>query len=149
MARSKISYVGKGSTSTYIEGLDDVKDLLNRLNRDAPTKFEEIIDKYGEKIKASLLGNIHSLKNTKGTLERSVKLVTKYTVKSKIAIISMGGAKAPHAHLVEFGHEMIGHKPKKKYYGDVSGKNVIRNAFEDNVEKLYDELIDMLDEIIL
>lgn len=56
---------------------------------------------------------------------------------------------APHAHLIEYGHEIVGHKPNKKQSGYVKGKFILENAskeFEkDFVKDIYDLAGNLLD----
>ena len=56
--------------------------------------------------------------------------------------------KSPHAHLIELGHELVGHEPNKERIGRVKAYEIINNAmeewerdFESNVEN---ELMDFI-----
>ena len=54
---------------------------------------------------------------------------------------------APHAHLIEYGHEIVGHETGKEKSGYVKGKFVLENAsreFEGQFEKDTYDLVDVL-----
>lgn len=57
--------------------------------------------------------------------------------------------KAPHNHLIELGHDLIGHKPNKKKIGKVKAYEVMNNAmneWESEFEAAVEN--DMIDFII-
>lgn len=54
---------------------------------------------------------------------------------------------APHAHLIEYGHEIVGHETSKEKSGYAKGKFVLENAsreFESQFEKDTYDLVDVL-----
>lgn len=92
---------GLGTTSTAITGLDEVKYLLASLLDVAPELYWEILEKYGQKIHDEALTGFE---NKTGNLRRSFTIKKKKTENTQRVTVSAGGKKAPHAHLVEFGH---------------------------------------------
>lgn len=140
------NYQQTGTSSTKVEGVDAVMSLLDALIYEAPEMYWNTLEKYGERIRAGALVRI---KDKTGNLRRSFTLKKKKTAKTQRVTISAGGPKAPHAHLVEFGHRQTavkGGATIPPYY--VKGVKYMRKAFEEQIPSLTQELEDILTTLI-
>jgi hypothetical protein len=55
---------------------------------------------------------------------------------------------APHAHLIEYGHEIVGHKPDKKQSGYVKGKFILENASKEFENDFAKDTYDLVDDLL-
>lgn len=55
---------------------------------------------------------------------------------------------APHAHLIEYGHEIVGHKPDKKQSGYVKGKFILENASKEFEGDFAKDTYDLVDDLL-
>lgn len=136
----------RGTGSTYIEGLDEVKELLTLLKETVPEMYFETLEKYGALISQKAIGKI---KSKTENLVSSFKTQKRNNDRIKRVSVVAGGNKAPHAHLVEFGHRMISHEPEKKQIEPmwVNGVHFMRNAFEEVLPTMTAELDRIIDDI--
>ena len=143
MARIRIPRIArgnsKGSTVTGISGLNEVQDMLRALHDDIPSQYQSILEKYGDIIYVSAKSKIHSIS---GNLSGSVRVKRTFTEKKQMVSVIAGGKKAPHAHLVEFGHRQI--SKTGEVLGTVPPKSFMRAAFEQSIPGLMDELESLL-----
>ncbi len=109
------------SISIYFRNLKNVQDNLAEFGmRLDPQTLTDILYEEALKIRAKAAENAQSIFQRKtGNLEQS--LVARPTKSTK-----RGGAwskawykVAPHAHLLEFGHRIVGHKPAKMSTGKI------------------------------
>ena len=93
-----------GRTMNNIEGLEEVRQMLRTLADLSPQVYEEELTKTIDAVESTAKANVHSVD---GNLVSSIKKkITKARTELK-GSVSAGGNKAPHAHLVEFGHRQL------------------------------------------
>lgn len=131
-----------GTGLTYVEGVEDVMALLQELVVKAPERYESILTDYGDKIGNSAKSRI---KDKTGNLRSSCNTKRTFTANTKKVSVIFGGTKAPHAHLVEFGHRMVTHSGQ--VVGDVKPHRFLRPAFEEHLPNLTRELESALDSL--
>ena len=132
-----------GRTAHGISGMKEVMGLLDSLQQLAPIQYVEVLERFALQIKSDYIRPIHSIT---GALVGSVKIRKRYTEVTKRVSVIAGGAKAPHAHLVEFGHRQI--TKDGRVVGDVPPKYYLRDAFTKNVKALETELIQVINNLI-
>lgn len=120
-----------------MDDLDELDKLFGRLLSEFPKERRELVEQSGEKLHRRVLRNI----------DKDVKVKTGNLRAACEKHIGSGGGyaairnnyrKAPHAHLIEEGHDIYRGKKGKGgvHKGFVQGKFVYRNA----VNALADEL---------
>lgn len=107
-----------------IEGLQELTKTIQDLSKSLdPDKSEPVILKGAKVIGAEVRGR--APKGPTGNLKKSVKVKTLKRFSSKQpapAIVAIDRKKAPHAHLVEYGHalvrggKVIGHVPAHPFF---------------------------------
>ncbi len=55
---------------------------------------------------------------------------------------------APHAHLIEYGHNIVGHKPDEKQSGYAKGKFVLENASKEFEKDFVKDTYDLVDTLL-
>ncbi len=121
--------MGRPFTITNV-GLKELQGRMRRLEVALePKDVTPILVRAVDLIRAQALNNLRAagIKTKTGTLERS--LITRPSKSKRIAAAwtKAGGSvegetggeaiSARHAHLIEFGHRIVGHKPNKKDTG--------------------------------
>lgn len=124
-----------GRSMFNIEGLEEVRQLLETLRTQAPDVYKTELEYAGEMIKNSAKSKIH---NETGALGASVKTQSKFTATKQQVSVIAGGVQAPHAHLVEFGHRQI--TKTGQIIGDVPAHPFLRPAYEEYKEMLIQKL---------
>lgn len=127
--------------------MDELIETFGKLEREFPKETDKFLKKAGKK-QASWIKKGYRLKTKKltGNLIKGVKTGKPYIYKNdehQLRVYS----KAPHAHLIEFGHNMRDKygKPVKKGKSFVEGRRIVeteRKAFESEFYKMADEWID-------
>jgi HK97 gp10 family phage protein len=135
VARKIRETLAQGRTYLDIEGLAEVQDLLDTLRNTVPEKCEQVLIKYGELMASAARSGI---KSKTGNLKGSIKTKRTFTANTKKVSVNAGGKKAPHAHLVEYGHRMVSHSGE--VIGDVEGTRFLGNAFEKHRDAMIDEM---------
>ena len=122
------------------------RDLVRLANSTMPKESKKFIRAEGNKLKRvtskrakkDVKVGIKSKKTEKKNVSyhKGIKRgkVYKYHGNDAWAIRVYGSA--PHSHLIEYGHRMVGHKPDKKELGFVKGKYVFENSRKE-FEKTY------------
>lgn len=116
-------------------------DKLGAIERRAPDKILKAMDKEGNALRRGLRDA--TPKGATGKLksgwqsERARKEYGTYVKKIR--------NKSPHYHLVERGHRLISHKPKKIVSGEVGGRffaEKVLGSYEPVLEARYEKIID-------
>lgn len=141
-ARNGNARLVTGRSMFNIEGLEEVKNLLETLRSKAPDIYRTELEHAGEIIKNSAKSKIH---DDTGALSASVKTQSKFTVKKQQVSVIAGGVQAPHAHLVEFGHRQI--TKTGQVLGDVPAHPFMRPAYEEYKEMLIQKLTQAIDRL--
>ena len=143
MARRRgVKRIVTGNSMSNIDGFDEIRDLLQSLADRAPDVYEEELEKAAKSIESDTKSNIN---DKSGELSQSVTL-RKYSGQKSVSYkVSAGGIKAPHAHLVEFGHRLV---VNDKVVGDVPAHPFLRKAFEENKAKTEAALNAALDKLL-
>jgi len=142
MAR-RIKRIRTGNSMSRIEGMEEVRQLLQSLQERAPDVYMQELEAGGKQIETMAKSNVHSIS---GQLSASIHTEILDTATIKGAAVVAGGASAPHAHLVEFGHRHL-----NKYgdvVGDVPAHPFMRKAFEQYKAQLIAKLEADIDRII-
>lgn len=126
MAR-KAKRIKTGNSMYNLDGFEEVRELLQSLQDRAPELVDQELETAARNIEADAKGYI---KSKSGHLASSIKVQKS---KARYKIIA-GGASAPHAHLVEFGHRMV--NENGQVIGDVPPHPFLRRAFEKNKAKM-------------
>jgi HK97 gp10 family phage protein len=135
MARARAPRLVTGRTMYNVQGLEEVRQLLEILQKEAPQIYKEELESAGTIIKNSAKSKVH---NISGALNSSINTKSKFTeTKQQVSVIA-GGRAAPHAHLVEFGHRQI--NKNGEVVGDVPAHPFLRTAFEEYRETLLQKL---------
>ena len=132
-----------GRTMNNIEGLAEVQQMFRNLADMAPQIYEEELTKTIDAVESSAKQNVHSISgNLVGSIE---KKITKGRSELK-GTVKAGGVKAPHAHLVEFGHRLM--NENGEVIGDVPAHPFLRKAYEQHVGDLLRSLSRAIDRLI-
>lgn len=132
-----------GRTMNNIEGLAEVQQMFRHLAELAPRIYEEELTKCVDAVENSAKTNVHSIS---GNLVSSIeKKITKGRSELK-GSVKAGGVKAPHAHLVEFGHRLL--NENGEVIGDVPAHPFLRKAYEKHVGDLLRSLRHAIDRAI-
>lgn len=132
-----------GNSMYAIEGFEEVKSLLDSLANRSAEVYESELEKVARDIEVDAKSNIH---DETGALQSSIKTdksKSKTHVRYKVLA---GGAPAPHAHLVEFGHRQV--TKEGKVVGDVPAHPFLRKAFEQNKSRIISALNKALDKLL-
>jgi hypothetical protein len=135
--------LAEGTKFGEIVGLKALQDVLYALINDVPDLYDEFLIEAGRVIELDIRTNIHSIT---GNLLSSVRTKNTFTPKTKRVSVMMGNKKAPHAHLVEFGHRQI--TKAGDVIGFVSGQNIMRDAFNKHVDDLIAEADAIIDAVL-
>ncbi|CAK0778993.1 conserved hypothetical protein [Gammaproteobacteria bacterium] len=136
-----------------VRGLDILAAKLNALPdnvaRNCQAKvFRKVLNDLKQKVEANV-------PVVEGELKKSIRISLKYSKRVKEMgfsarkLVAASGSlviAAPHAHLVEFGHRMIGHKPGKKPTKKerVPPHKFVRNVWDDEAEKQLNAVLNEL-----
>lgn len=55
---------------------------------------------------------------------------------------------SPHAHLIEYGHNIVGHEPNKEKSGYVKGKFILQNASKEFERDFVKDTYDLVDTLL-
>lgn len=133
-----------GNRMNQITGFGELEDLLKSLADQSIEVYEKELEKVASVIENNTKSNITD--GPTGNLKSSVTL-KKASGKKRVSYkISAGGAKAPHAHLVEFGHRII--TKNGDVVGDVPAHPFLRKAFEENKSNIETALNNALNELL-
>ena len=143
------------------EELDKLCDSFDTLEKKFSEERRELVEKAGEKMYRQVLKNIDTT-----TKEHTGKLraacYKQIGSKGGYVAVRNNHRKAPHAHLVEYGHKLIkGAKTKTGKYGQkvnikgsgrvigwVSGKHMYRNAMNELEDELMQEAEELADRLV-
>ena len=125
-----------------VTGLQEVRDLFDTLMREAPEAYKHELQKAGDVIENSAKSKVNSVT---GNLKSSFRTKEMFTEKKQKVSVMAGGAKAPHAHLVEYGHRQV--TSKGEVVGDVPAHPFLRPAFEEHKEALVKSLVQAIDRL--
>ena len=105
-------------TRQFIVGMEELERKLDSLRYFAKkAEFKGLFVDAAEVVKASILSEIKSTLGKKtGNLERAVIAEPSRGMRPG-AWVKVMLKRAPHAHLLEFGHRIVGHKPNLKDTG--------------------------------
>ena len=132
-----------GRTMNNIEGLEEVRQMFRNLAERSPQVYEQELTKTIDAVESSAKANVHSIS---GNLVSSIKKkITKGRSELK-GSVSAGGTKAPHAHLVEFGHRLV--NENGEVVGDVPAHPFLRKAYAQHVGNLLRSLSQAIDRLI-
>jgi hypothetical protein len=134
----------------FSELSDFTKELVVLANDTMPKETRKFLGKQGSQLRSQVLkiAKSETKKNTGNYIEGIKRgKIYKY-LGDELAVRVYGGS--PHSHLIEYGHNQIGHKPGKKDSGVfVPGKYVFKKGYEnfkdkfvDNIEQFVDEMLD-------
>ena len=126
-----------------IRGLDEVLSLLNEFSEKAPDACETAMRGVALRIKDSAKSSIHSIS---GQLAGSLRIRNIFNPKTRRVVITAGGSKAPHAHLVEFGHKLLSHSGE--YLKGVEERPFLRPAFETHIPVLVAQMEEAINRLI-
>ena len=125
-----------------LSGLAGIKAKLDSLGPKMATSVER---KAFRKVCAELRTAIRGeAPRESGTLARSVRTSIKRPKRSQ-GVLAQVVVGAPHAHLVEFGHMMVTHKPNKRVVGRVAPRKFIRKVWDSRADRAYAEVIGALE----
>ena len=140
--------------------LEDLDKAFETMIEKFPEKRRELVENAGSKMHQKVLRNIDTdTKEDTGRLREGCYLVI--GSKGGYAAVRNDHRKAPHAHLVEFGHRLIkGAKTKEgkngqpvpikgsgKVIGWVNGKHMYRNALTEMEDELVQDAERMIDSL--
>lgn len=127
------------------DGLEDLQDKLDLANKRAPGKIIERMDKLGNKVRTAARNEtpVGPKKKKKGN---RLKYNYKLTPTKKVGGVWTKGMwnKAPHFHLVKYGHKVV---KGKKVVGIARGVDYVEKGvtkIEDSIDKEFEKMIDDL-----
>ena len=118
------------SITVRLEGVDELRKQFQLIVKSVhPDKTEPILMKHARRLAVKVRKN--TPRGPTGRLKRSVvaKKLKRQFGQAAPAIVAMDRKKAPHAHLVEFGHaivkngQVIGHVPAHPYFRNTVDEN--------------------------
>lgn len=125
------------------------RELLNMAQTQFPSECKKFLRTEGNKLKKEVKAEAKSKVEKKtGNYQKGWKRGKpyKYSVDNAYAVRVYNAS--PHAHLVEYGHEIVGHEPNKIRTGKrTKAANVIppvENSFIDDFARDVDAFIDEL-----
>ena len=132
----------------FHELTDFKKELLQLAKDDFPKETKKFVKK-----EAGILAKIakdtakRELESKSGNYLKGFKSGKVYKFSGDICCRAFNSSN--HAHLIEYGHNMVSHKPNKKNTGFVPGKYILKKAgnkfeqsFEAHIDKFLDEILD-------
>jgi HK97 gp10 family phage protein len=122
-----------------------LENYLKALSDKAPDAYEKELKSAAQLVADSARKNI---KSKTGKLRSSIE-IKRYTSKGNINYrVQAGGTRAPHAHLVEFGHRMVKPNGSGEVIGDVPAHPFLRKALDENRDSIVNALDAALDKIL-
>lgn len=126
-----------------IDGLDNFDKAISKMIKNTfPKESKSFIQKEGNKLRKKTLAKAKmKVKQKTGNYYNNIKRGKVYTFKGNGALATRvyGGGKAPHTHLLEYGHRLIVGKGKNaKEIGFVEGYHIFEEAgreFEEQYAK--------------
>lgn len=131
------------------DGIDDFIKSINNTKKAYKKEVKKFMRTEGTELRKLTLKTAKSYVGEKsGKYQQSIKRGKYYKYKENNADSIRVYSYAPHAHLIERGHEMIGHKPDKKHLGYVNGHLVFKAAADSFEGKYEDDCIKFNDSIM-
>lgn len=142
------------------DSLADLDKAFEKMMEKFPEKRRELVENAGEKMHKKVLRNIDTdTKEDTGRLRDACYLAI--GSEGGYAAVRNNHRKAPHAHLVEFGHKLVkGAKTKEGKYGQtvkvkgsgrvigwVNGKHMYRNALTEMEDELVRDAEKMIESL--
>lgn len=129
--------------------LDVFKRNLELLAHHFPTKAKQLMGRAGNVAKKMVLRKAkESVIEDKGNYFRSIKRgkvwVDQVTGEYKVRVYSANR----HAHLLEYGHRMVGHNPDKKELGFVLGFHIFDKAGKEINDEWHRQLMVEFDKLL-
>lgn len=119
------------SIEIRIEGAEEFERALKKIEKDFPQEIVKKLDEKATELEESIKSEMEwkCIIDT-GKLYNSFKHYPpeKHFGKYSVSVDSQ----VRYAHLIEEGHKMLGHLPKKRYIRDVDGYNMV----QDSVDKM-------------
>lgn len=143
------------------DSLADLDKAFEKMIEKFPEKRRELVENAGKKMHKKVLRNIDTdTKEDTGRLRDACYLAI--GSEGGYAAVRNNHRKAPHAHLVEFGHKLVkGAKTKEGKYGQtvkvkgsgrvigwVNGKHMYRNALTEMEGELIQDAEKMIDSLV-
>lgn len=130
-----------------MESFDDVCNELSKLVASADIETKKFVKKQAKILKERTLTTAKKrLKKVTGNYLKGIKDGKSYEFKGSYACRVY--SKAPHAHLIEYGHRITKEKNGEEL-GRVEGKNIFKDTanefkeeFEENSQKMLEELFE-------
>ena len=122
------------------------KDLINLATKKMPKESKTFLREQGAKLRKKTLSIAKSrVKKKTGNLFQNIKRGKVYTFKGNggLAIRVYGGGKAPHIHLLEYGHRQLTKDGKE--VGFVKGQHFFEDASKQFEETHYQDVQEFLD----
>lgn len=133
------------SSSFKIKNLDKLLKQLEALPKDVLVSMErKVLRKCMNTLKESTEVKVPV---RTGNLKKSFSIRVKAD-KSKGQLVGQLINNAYHAHLIEFGHLHVGHKPRKKIIGVVAARPFMRPAMEQMAQTLINNAVDGFNEAL-
>ena len=137
------------------KGVDDFLQSIKNTQKAYKKEVKKFMRKEGSELRKRTVKTAKSYVGTKtGNYHKSIKRgkYYKYDGNGADSIRVYSGAPAYHGHLIEYGHEMVGHKPNKKRSGYVNGHLVFKSAadsfesnYENDCEKFNNDIMKVLE----
>ena len=135
------------------DGLDELAEAINNTKKAYKKGVKKFMRAEGAKLRKRTAKTAKSYIGEKsGKYHKSIKRGKYYKYKGNNADSIRVYSGVPHGHLIEYGHEMIGHKPAKNHLGYVNGHLVFKaaadsfeNEYEGDCEKFNAEVMKMLE----
>lgn len=111
-----------------VEGAIEFKEALKIVEKELPEKCIEFLELKAKDLEEDVMYEMASQ-----GIVRTGKLATSfYHKKPKTSILGHHSvtvtSKVPYAHLIEDGHELVGHKPMLRHIGYVQGYTPLQNT---------------------
>ena len=118
-----------------VEGLDELTDTMLMIEENYPKDIKRFMKKEGNKLKKKTLGTVQSstLGKITGNYEKGIKRGKPYKYDGNGADSIRVYSNAPHAHLIEYGHEIVhsgGGRMKKEKRKEQYGTGNYTRAFQ-------------------
>lgn len=132
----------------YHELTDFQKELIQMAKEDFPRETRKFIKREAGKLTRMAKSSAERELNSKtGDYIKGFKSGKIYKFAGDLCCRAFNSS--PHAHLIEYGHNMVGHKPNLKNVGFVAGKYILNKAtnrfdkdFEGHLDKFLDDILD-------
>lgn len=133
-----------------IEGLDELVNTMDLVSKNYPKEVKKFMRSEGTKLKNRTVKKAKSTVGSKtGNLIKGIKRGKYYKYSQNNADSIRVYSSAPHAHLIEYGHDMVTHSGKK--VGRVQGYHIFKTAadefegtYESDCEKFADKIAEQL-----